>query len=86
MIVKVYETALEKSLSLKPGALSLLNRMKALGERIAIITEGPQDAQEWTLQKLGISEKVDYFAKSNNLRASGVTETGLCIQPCGKRC
>jgi hypothetical protein len=28
------------------------------------MSEGPQDAQEWTLRKLGLADMVDYFATS----------------------
>ena len=58
-----YKSTLEIALEPKPGAISLLKYLRSIGKKIAVITEGPQDAQEWTLQKLGF--EVDYLATTN---------------------
>lgn len=60
-----YKTALEQSLELKPGALSLLAYLKSIGKKVVVISEGPHDAQQWTLEKLGIADFVDFLATSN---------------------
>lgn len=71
-LVGLYKSELGKSLKLKPGARSLLTTLKAMGKKIVIITEGPQDAQEWTLNELDIKDKVDYLATTNFFRTSKV--------------
>jgi putative hydrolase of the HAD superfamily len=56
---------LSTALEIKPGALTLLPYLRSIGKKIAIITEGPQDAQEWTLEKLGLSSYVDALVTTN---------------------
>ena len=48
------EFTLMNLLELKCGALDLLSMIKDMGKKIVVITEGPQDAQERTVQGLGI--------------------------------
>ena len=67
-----YKLTLERSLEHKCGALSVLSCLKRMGKKVAVITEGPQDAQEWTLDKLGLSNMIDYLATTNSLRKSKV--------------
>ncbi|KAI0544653.1 HAD-superfamily hydrolase, subfamily IA, variant 1 [Xylaria curta] len=69
-LLHLYETSLEESLELKSGALNLLRTIKRLDKKIVVITEGPQDAQEWTVQKLGISSYIDYLATTNHFKVS----------------
>lgn len=69
-LLKVYEKALKNALELKCGAMSLIKILKFIGKKIAIITEGPQDAQERTLKVLGLEPYVDFLATSNVFRAS----------------
>ncbi|RYC65471.1 hypothetical protein CHU98_g747 [Xylaria longipes] len=69
-LLHLYETSLKKSLTLKSGALNLLRTIKRLGKRIVIITEGPQDAQEWTVENLGISPYIDFLATTNHFKIS----------------
>ncbi len=71
-LVILYKSELGKYLELKPGARSLLTALKAMGKKIVIITEGPQDGQEWTLKELKIEDKVDYLATTNFFRTSKV--------------
>jgi putative hydrolase of the HAD superfamily len=67
-----YEETLTKALELKCGALDLLETLRAMGKKIAVITEGPQDAQERTMRALGLVDKVDFLATTN---AFGVSKT-----------
>ncbi|KPM39590.1 hypothetical protein AK830_g6959 [Neonectria ditissima] len=67
-----YERVLVENLTLKPGALSLLAAIKSSGGKIAVITEGPQDAQERALRDLGIAKYVDLLATTNRF---GVSKT-----------
>ncbi|KAI1273457.1 Haloacid dehalogenase-like hydrolase [Xylaria sp. FL0933] len=69
-LLGLYETALKDSLELKSGALSLLKAIKRLGKQIVIITEGPQDAQEWTIENLGLTAYVDFLATTNHFKVS----------------
>ena len=41
---------------------------------MAILTKGPQDAQEWIVERLGLAEMADYLATSNALRVSRIEE------------
>ncbi|RWA11597.1 hypothetical protein EKO27_g3511 [Xylaria grammica] len=69
-LLNLYETTLKQSLELKSGALNLLRAIKHLGKKVVIITEGPQDAQEWTAENLGISPYVDFLATTNHFKVS----------------
>lgn len=64
-LLDLYEDTLTTSLELKGGATALLSSLRALGKRIAIITEGPQDAQERTVRALGLEPYVDFLATTN---------------------
>jgi FMN phosphatase YigB (HAD superfamily) len=64
-LAATYKSSLEIALEPKPGALSLLKYLKSIGKKIMIITEGPQDAQEWTIEKLGLWPEVDFLATTN---------------------
>ncbi len=72
ILANIYQTALASALALKPGALSLLRTLKSQGKKIAIVTEGPEDAQLWTVQELGITHLVDFLATTNKFRTSKV--------------
>lgn len=67
-----YEATLMASLELKCGALDLLSSLKAMGKKIVVMTEGPQDAQERTVQALGIKDYIDFLATTNKF---GCTKT-----------
>lgn len=41
-----------------------------MGKKIVIITQGPQDAQERTIQALGIGRYVDFIATTNHLQVA----------------
>lgn len=71
-LLDIYKNSLQAALELKPGALSLLQTLKRLDKKIIIITEGPQDAQEWTVQELGIAPYVDILVTTNEVGRSKV--------------
>ncbi|KAF0644812.1 hypothetical protein FPSE5266_09500 [Fusarium pseudograminearum] len=64
-LLNTYERVLVDNLALKPGATSLLQAIKGSGRKIAVITEGPQDAQERAVRDLGIEQYVDFLATTN---------------------
>ena len=64
-LLESYEATLMTSLELKCGALDLLSMVKDMGKKIVVITEGPQDAQERTVQRLGIAGHIDFLATTN---------------------
>lgn len=66
-ILALYKISLATSLTLKPGALDLLTKLKELGKRVIVITEGPRDAQEWSIGQLGLKAFVDVLVTSNEL-------------------
>ncbi|KAF4499321.1 hydrolase-the HAD superfamily [Fusarium agapanthi] len=64
-LLENYERVLVDNLTLKPGAISLLEAIKASGRKIAVITEGPQDAQQRAVRDLGIEKYIDFLATTN---------------------
>lgn len=60
------------SLGLKCGAIGLLSTLRDMGKKVVIMTEGPQDAQERTIHRLGIGGYFDFLATTNHF---GVTKT-----------
>ncbi|KAF1360922.1 HAD-like protein [Lizonia empirigonia] len=72
------EDRLQQNFELKPGVLDLLKTLKQYGHMIAVITEGPQDGQERTVEALGLMPYIDYLATTNKL---GVAKTdGLFVK------
>lgn len=68
----LYKDILEKSLQLKSGALHLLQHLRVVGKKIMIITEGPFDAQQWTMTALDIAPYVDILVTTNDMGKSKV--------------
>ena len=66
-LLDTYQSHLSAALVLKTGALSLLQTLKGLDKKIVIITEGPQDAQEWTVRQLGIAPYIDILVTTNEI-------------------
>ncbi|KAF4450099.1 hydrolase-the HAD superfamily protein [Fusarium austroafricanum] len=64
-LLEEYERVLVDNLTLKTGAVSLLEAIKASGRKVAVITEGPQDAQERAVRDLGIEPYIDFLATTN---------------------
>jgi putative hydrolase of the HAD superfamily len=77
-LLVTYEKSLAASLKLKDGALGLLQRLRSLGKKTMVITDGPQDAQAWTIAQLGIAPYVDYLATKN--QSMSTKTTGLFSQ------
>ncbi|KAJ8069128.1 hypothetical protein OCU04_002802 [Sclerotinia nivalis] len=71
-LLDLYEKTLMLALELKCGAISLLSTLRNMGKKIVIMTEGPQDAQERTVEGLGISKYIDFLATTNHF---GVAKT-----------
>lgn len=69
---KIYGNSLRTALRLKAGAVKLLQRLKALGRKIIVVTEGPPDAQEWTIAELGLQQYVDVLITTNEVGKSKV--------------
>jgi putative hydrolase of the HAD superfamily len=55
------------ALTPKPGALELFKQLKARGKNTVIVTEGPRDAQKWTVEQLGPAPYVDVLATLNEI-------------------
>ncbi|OAA41887.1 Haloacid dehalogenase-like hydrolase [Beauveria brongniartii RCEF 3172] len=72
LLLETYEATLSTSFELKCGALGLLSTLKNMGKKIVVITEGPQDAQERTVEALGIGSYIDFLATTNHF---GVSKT-----------
>lgn len=68
----VYQDNLRAALCLKSGALPLLKKLKATGKMIIIVTEGPRDAQEWTVSELGLKPFIDIIVTTNEAGKSKV--------------
>lgn len=64
-LLGLYHTSLRSALTLKSGALELLLKLKSLGKKVVLVTEGPEDAQKWTVEELGIADIVDMLITSN---------------------
>ncbi|KAM3448666.1 hypothetical protein MY3296_007558 [Beauveria thailandica] len=72
LLLETYQATLSASLELKCGALGLLSTLKNVGKKIVVITEGPQDGQERTVEALGIGSYIDFLATTNHF---GVSKT-----------
>lgn len=71
-LVDLYERVLMQSLQLKHGVLELFATLEHYGKGIAVVTEGPQDAQERTVETLGLATKIGYLATTNKLGVAKV--------------
>jgi FMN phosphatase YigB (HAD superfamily) len=69
-LLDAYEATLVADLELKCGARGVLSTVKNMGKKIVIVTEGPQDAQERTIDALGIRPYVDFLATTNRFQLS----------------
>ena len=68
--VDIYTHTLKASLTLEDGALDVLKALKERPIRIAVISEGPHDAQEQILRDLSLTPYVDMLMTSNRERVS----------------
>jgi putative hydrolase of the HAD superfamily len=71
-LLEQYKLALANTLRLKPGALQLLQFLKQQGKRVIIVTEGPTDAQIWTVQQLGLASYIDVLVTTNEVGKSKI--------------
>ncbi|EUC42581.1 hypothetical protein COCMIDRAFT_39378 [Bipolaris oryzae ATCC 44560] len=79
-ILEVYEKILTQHLTLKPGAIPLLKFLKQQGKNVAIVTEGPQDAQQRTVAALGLEPYFDRLITTNAVgvaKVDGLFERAL---------
>ena len=63
-VLDLYDEALSLNLKLKEGAKETLLAARANGLRIMVVSEGPHDAQEATLERLGIAPLADLLVTS----------------------
>ena len=81
-ILDIYKNALAENISIKPGVLELLSTVKGLGLKTVVISEGPMDAQEWTIKQLGIDHLVDQIITSSSVgisKTDGLFESALSL-------
>ncbi|QDS77882.1 hypothetical protein FKW77_000423 [Venturia effusa] len=71
-LVEKYKFALQSALTLKPGALELLRHLRETGKHVIVITEGPADAQKWTVHELGLEPYVNVLVTTNETGKSKV--------------
>lgn len=81
-LLEIYQCSLRFSLTLKTGALQLLQTLQRLDKKVMVITEGPADAQEWTIRELGLWPYVDILVTTNEVGKSKVD--GLFAAVLGK--
>lgn len=81
-ILGIYKNALAENISIKPGVIELLTTVKGLGIKTVVISEGPMDAQEWTIKQLGIDHLVDEIITSSSVgisKTDGLFESALSM-------
>ncbi|KAJ5525036.1 HAD-like protein [Penicillium frequentans] len=71
-LTAIYRDSLREALRLKAGSRQLLERLKSLGKKVIVVTEGPQDAQEWTIAELGLQQYIDILITTNEVGKSKV--------------
>lgn len=71
-LLDVYQSSLQSNLAFKAGALSFLRALKQRSKNIIVITEGPADAQEWTIRELGLKPYIDVLVTTNEMGRSKV--------------
>ena len=84
-VLVIYDKALARHLELKEGALEALRELKQSGFSIMIVSEGPHDAQEATLARLGLAPYVDLLITSGQERRSkrdGLLKVALAKAGC----
>ncbi|KAJ5536969.1 hypothetical protein N7513_010155 [Penicillium frequentans] len=71
-LTAIYRDSLREALRLKAGSRQLLERLKSLDKKVIVVTEGPQDAQEWTISELGLQQYIDILITTNEVGKSKV--------------
>ncbi|KAJ5628677.1 hypothetical protein N7490_010905 [Penicillium lividum] len=69
-LLNIYISSLRSNLALKPGIMELFRTLRQLEKKIIIVTEGPADAQQWTIEELGLSSCVDILVTTNQVGKS----------------
>ncbi|KAJ5933729.1 hypothetical protein N7454_006058 [Penicillium verhagenii] len=72
LLLDVYQSSLQSHLTPKIGVVDLFRVLQELGKNIIIVTEGPADAQKWTVGMLGLEPYVDILITTNELGRSKV--------------
>ncbi len=70
ILLEVYDQSISRHLELKDGAFEVLKYFKDTGKTIIIISEGPHDAQELTLKRLGVSPYIVHLFTSSKYETS----------------
>lgn len=76
-LAEQYKSSLRSALTLKPGALELLRYLKETEKDVIVITEGPADAQKWTIHELGLERYIDILVTNNEIGKSKVMASWL---------
>ncbi|OJJ32355.1 hypothetical protein ASPWEDRAFT_161818 [Aspergillus wentii DTO 134E9] len=66
-LLSIYQASLQTALTRKPHAFTLLEKIKALNKNVIVVTEGPQDSQEWTVEQLGLRPYIDIIVTTNEV-------------------
>jgi putative hydrolase of the HAD superfamily len=85
-LLNIYDTTLDGALELKPGAREVLTAAKRASLSVMVVSEGPDDAQRTTIERLGIAPSIDLLITSAGERASkgdGLFEKALARADCG---
>ena len=87
-LLEIYDVTLAESLKLKPGAREALLAARRAELSTMVISEGPHDAQQTTIERLGIATSVDLLVTSASERASksdGLFERAMECAGCEPR-
>ncbi|KAJ5657733.1 uncharacterized protein N7484_001382 [Penicillium longicatenatum] len=71
-LLDIYQSSLRSHLALKPGVVDLFRVLRGLEKNIIVITEGPADAQQWTVKELGLEPYIDILVTTNEVGTSKV--------------
>ena len=74
-VLDLYDEALSRNLKLKDGAKETLLAARDNGLQIMVVSEGPHDAQEAALERLGIAPLVDLLITSGAEKTSKAGRT-----------
>lgn len=88
VVLDLYDASLAKHLELKEGVSEVLQAVKAAGLQVMVVSEGPHDAQELTLQRLGLWSFVDLLvtsaqeqrSKTEGLLAAAIQKAGCAAR------
>jgi HAD superfamily hydrolase (TIGR01549 family) len=84
-LLDIYDAALGEALELRPGARRALTAARRAGLSVMVISEGPHDAQETTIERLGIAPSIDLLVTSADqgvTKSDGLFEKALSRAGC----